>query len=85
MSGDKTTNRRLAWAILIAIGVLVGFASSSYQRSDAGSPAAAEAEDPPDTEAVAELKEIKTQLKEINTLLHTGAVKVIVLVNPDAR
>ncbi len=80
-------NHRFGWAMLVAVGALAGFASSSYQRSDVGPRAAvaAEAENPQDTDALAELKEIKTQLKEINTQLHTGAIKVIVLVNPDAK
>ncbi len=80
-------NRRFGWAMLVAFGVLVGLASSSYQRSHAEPPAAetAGAENSHDADVLSELKEIKTQLKEINTQLHTGAIKVIVLMNPDAK
>lgn len=77
-------NRRFAWAMLVAAGILLGFVLSSYQRTDAGpsASAAVNAEDQ-ETQAIEQLKEIKVQLKEINTLLHTGTVKVIVVINPD--
>ena len=79
-------NRRFGWAMLVAAGILLGFASSSYQRTNASSLAAPSADsEVPAAEAVEELKEIKAQLKEINTLLHTGTVKVVVILNPDKR
>jgi hypothetical protein len=86
-------NHRFGWAALVAVGMLAGFALSSYQRGDMGPRAAvaaepeaqAEAENPHDADVLSELKEIKTQLKEINTLLHTGSIKTIVLINPDAK
>ena len=78
-------NRRFASAMLVAVGVLLGLASSSYQRSEMGPAAAraADVEDPQDREVVAQLKEINTQLKEINTLLHSGKLRVIDVINPD--
>jgi hypothetical protein len=76
--------RRFAWAALVAAGVLTGFMLSAYQKTAAEPPAPAVANaDEPEARAVVELKEIKCQLKEINTLLHTGMVKVVVILNPD--
>jgi hypothetical protein len=72
--------------LLVAAGVLLGFTLSSYQRTDAGPPASAAANvEDQDTQAVEQLKEIKVQLKEINTLLHKGMVKVVVVLNPDQK
>ena len=80
-------NRRFGWAMLLVVGVLVGFASSSYQQSDAGPPmvVAADSDDADDAKAVEQLKEIKTQLKEINALLRSGTLRVVVVINPDAK
>ena len=76
--------RYFGWAFLVAAGLLLGVASSSYQTTHADPPAeeAADAETPK-TDALTELKEIKTQLKEINAHLHSGVVKVVVVMNPD--
>jgi hypothetical protein len=81
--------RYLSWALLVAAGLVLGVASSSYQRSNADTPpaAAADAADAASitADAVAELKEIKAQLKEINEQLHTGTTKVFVMMNPPNR
>ena len=74
--------RYLGWALLVTAGLLLGVASSSYQRTNADSPAAADVENM-NADVVAELKEIKTELKEINTHLRTGVTKVFVNMNPD--
>ena len=74
--------RGLAWMLLVGAGILLGVASSSYQQTHADPPAAAA--DNPNSDAVAELKEIKTQLKEMNSYLRTGVVKVLVVMNPDS-
>jgi len=76
--------RYFGWASLVVAGLLLGVASSSYQRTNADSPAASVADSENlNANAVAELKEIKTQLKEINTHLRTGVTKVLVVMNPD--
>jgi hypothetical protein len=80
-------NRRFASAMLVAVGVLLGLALGSYQRSDIG-PAAARAADvegPQDGEVVAQLKEANAQLKDINTFLRSGKLRVIDIINPDAQ
>ena len=80
-------NRRLASAMLVAVGVVLGLASSAYQRGEMGPSAAraADVEGPQDREVIAQLKEMNVQLKEINTLLHSGRLRVIDVINPDAR
>jgi hypothetical protein len=75
--------RYLGWAVLVAAGLLLGVVSGSYQRSNASPPAARTAvDDSVNAETLAELKEIKAQLKEINTHLRTGVTKVFVNMNP---
>jgi len=78
-------NRRLASAMLVAVGVLLGLASGSYQRVEMGPPAAraADVEAPQDREVIAQLKEINAQLKQINALLHSGRLRVVDVINPD--
>ncbi len=71
-------NRCLGWAALVMLGILLGVASSSHQTSKADDPAV----DAANVEVVAELKEIKTQLKEINEHLRTGVTKTIAVMNP---
>ena len=86
-------NHRFGWAMLVAVGVLVGFASqfvSAGRRRAASGRGGRDrdwptAENPHDADVLSELKEIRTQLKEINTQLHTGSIKMIVLINPDAK
>lgn len=77
---------RFGMAMLVAVGILIGFALNSTPGTKAASSAAlaAAVDEPSDRDALAQLKEIKTHLKEINTLLHTGSIKVIVVINPDS-
>jgi hypothetical protein len=76
--------RYFCWALLVAAGLLLGVASSSFQRSNAQTPPEAVADSANvNGDAVAELREIKAQLKEINTQLRTGVTKVFVVMNPD--
>jgi hypothetical protein len=71
--------------LLVAVGLLLGAASSSVQRSDARPLATSvAADDAMNAEMLAEIKEIKTQLKEINTHLRSGVTKVFVNMNPGA-
>lgn len=71
--------------LLVAVGLLLGAASSSVQRSDARPLAASvAADDAVNGEMLVELREIKTQLKEINAHLRTGVTKVFVNMNPSA-
>ncbi len=74
--------RYLSWAFLVAAGLLLGVASSSYQRSNADPPASAASADSANADAVAELKEINAQLKEINAHLQKGTTRVFVMMNP---
>ena len=74
-------NRCLVSALLVGVGILLGMASSSLQQTHADPPAAVA--DIPNADAATELREIKTQLKEMNAYLRTGVVKVVVVMNPD--
>jgi len=63
-------------------GILLGVASSSYQTTHADDPPAegtADASktksDDPNAQILAELKEIKDQLKDVNSYLRTGVLK----------
>ena len=75
--------RYLSWTFLVAAGLLLGVVSGSYQRSNADPPAAAVANtDSASGDVVAELKEIKTELKELNAHLKKGTTRVFVMMNP---
>jgi hypothetical protein len=80
--------RCFGWSLCLTVGILLGMASSPYQVTHADPPAEEENADqdapkPGPAATLAELREIKTQLKEINAHLRTGVVKVHVLMNPD--
>jgi enamine deaminase RidA (YjgF/YER057c/UK114 family) len=73
--------RYLGWTLLVAAGLLLGVASSSYQRSNADSPPPTADSGDVNADTVAVLKEIRAQLKEINAHLNTGVTKVTVVMN----
>jgi hypothetical protein len=72
--------RCFGWAMILAIGILLGGALNSHQSTNAEPPADADAAT--NADALAELKEIKAQLKEVNSFLRTGVVRVFVNMNP---
>ena len=74
-------NRHLRWAMLVALGILLGAASSSFQQSKADPPAGDD-NGRGTAAVVAELKEIKSQLKDINVFLRTGVVRNFAVMNP---
>jgi hypothetical protein len=77
--------RRVIGAMLIAGVALFGGVLCAHQSSRAGTPATEDAEEQKDDSTLADqVKEIKAQVKEINTLLHSGTIKVIVVLNPDS-
>ena len=79
-------SRRFCWAMLVAAGTVLGCALIGYGRTDAAPPPAPDvAADEQTAEIADQLKDIKTQVKEINTLLHSGTLTVVVAINPDAR
>jgi hypothetical protein len=79
-------NRRFGWAILVAASVVLGSALGSYQGTHAVRAAAADdSGDPVVKELIAQLKEIKGQVKEINTHLRSGQTKVVLVMNPDLQ
>jgi hypothetical protein len=85
LRGEIAMRRYLGWAVLVAAGLLLGVVSSSYQGSSAALPATVASDDSVNAEMLAELKEIKTQLKEINSHLKTGTTRVFVNMNPPAQ
>ena len=77
-------SRRFGWAMLVAFGMALGCALSSFRSAVVTSAAAQEsAADDRDASVADQLKDIRTQVKEINTLLHSGTIKVVVVLNPD--
>ncbi len=79
--------RRYAWAAAVAAAVLLGFVFGSLRQSKADPPAPATASEAQAAQAAAlldQVKEMQSQVKEINTFLRTGSIKVVVLLNPDA-
>jgi hypothetical protein len=81
-------SRRGTGVLLVLLGLVLGGLINVHTRSSAEPPAEAATEggDVPearDSPAVVELKKIHGELKAINTLLHSGTVKVIVVLNPD--
>jgi hypothetical protein len=80
-------SRRLEWVLMVAAGVAAGFAFGSYQPSNAEPPPSAVAsKDADDTiEQLKEIKEIKAQVQDINTLLHSGKLRVVVAIYPDSK
>jgi hypothetical protein len=74
-------NRCLGWAMLVVAGMVLGCAIGAYQNTRAAAQeAGAEKQD---AEVADQLKEIKTQVKEINSLLQSGTLKVVVVINPN--
>jgi hypothetical protein len=75
--------RRLGWAVLVVVGMMVGYALHGLEP--AGNPLApseAQAADP-GTELIKQIGEIKTQVKDINTFLRSGNLRVVVIINPE--
>ena len=70
---------------MVASSALFGGVLATHQPSRADTPAAEETDEPDQKMDLADqLREIKSQVKEINTLLHSGTLRVIVVVNPPA-
>jgi hypothetical protein len=73
--------RCFGWSLLLMAGILLGVASSSYQTTHADDPPTDATEETPtnskdiNAAILAELKKIKTELKEVNSYLRTGVVK----------
>ena len=74
-------NRSFGWAMLVAAGIVLGYAVSSHETSNAAPPAAEDAIN----ELAGQLKEVKKQVTEINDMLHNGTIKVVVILNPDSK
>ena len=75
--------RHFFWAMVIGGSALFGGVLATHQASRAGTPAAAETGDQEEnTDLVDQVRELKTQVKEINTLLHSGTLRVVVVMNP---
>jgi hypothetical protein len=84
VSGEKAMSRHFGWAMLIAAGMVLGGVLGSYERSHAA-PARDAAADEQDVDLADQVREIKNEVKEINKLLQSGKLRVVVVINPDAR
>jgi hypothetical protein len=80
------TMRRNHWAALAGAGILLGCLLTVPPITGADPPAPS-SDAPVDSqqETVNQLKEINAQLRELGTLLCSGKVRVIVVINPDAE
>ena len=90
-------SRRFGWVVLVGAGVLLGCLLSSFSITGAASAdlapnnsgespdnSAEQQTEPIDPmETIEQLKELNAQMKELRTLLCSGKVRVVVLVNPD--
>ena len=79
-------NSRFGGAMLVAVGMVLGAALSSYDRitvATAAPESQESREDGSGTEVLDQLRTIKTQVKEINDVLHSGNLRVVVVINPE--
>lgn len=77
---------RFGGAMLVAVGMVLGGALSSYDRitvATAAPESQQSTDDGSDTDALNQLRTIKTQVKEINAILHSGNLRVVVVINPE--
>jgi len=70
--------RCFRWSALIAAGMVLGSVLNSLEQTGA---AVAE----PDATTVEQLNDIRNEVKQISTLLRSGTVKVVVVLNPDSK
>ncbi len=76
-------SRRLVGAMLVTAGIVFGMTLDRCATPEVAQAATrAESAEGPD-DVAAELKVIKTQVKEINKLLQSGTLRVVVVINPD--
>jgi hypothetical protein len=79
-------NRSFGWAMLVAVGMVLGYALSCHESIQAAPPAPEEvAAKEQQAELAGQLKDIKKQVAEINDLLHNGLIKVVVVLNPETK
>jgi hypothetical protein len=83
-NGEIAMSRRLGWALLVAIGMMLGYTLNSHESTGTilATPKANAEE--LDAKLADQIGEIKTQVKEINTLLKSGTLRVVVVINPDS-
>ena len=71
---------RIGCVLLVVFGMVLGYGFGSHEKVPVVQAAVAEE---PNTDLAEQLHDIKVQVKEINTLLHAGPLKVVVVLNPD--
>jgi hypothetical protein len=75
--------RRFGWAVLVVVGMMVGYALHSLEPAgNPLTPSEACAADP-GADLIKQIGEIKTQVKDINTFLKSGNLRVTVIINPE--
>jgi hypothetical protein len=78
--------RRFHWVVLAVGGILLGCLSTVHPLTSVAQPVPAmDAAGSSHEETMNQLREINAQLKELSTLLCSGQVRVIVVINPDAK
>jgi len=79
-------SRRFCWAMLVAAGMVLGCALIGYGGTDGPQPPTGDvAADDQTAEIAEQLNEIKTQVKQINAILRSGTLTVVVAINPEAK
>ena len=76
--------RRFGWLVLVVLSVALGLLMNPHQALRAD-PSAVPADEPVagQRETVRQLKAIHAQLQDLQTLLCSGKVRVVVVINPD--
>lgn len=78
-------NRRIACILLVVAGMALGYGLRSYETITSPALAAQTSDaDEINADILDEVKEIKTQVKELNTFLQSGKMRVIAPIYPDS-
>lgn len=77
--------RLFGYVAIFLIGMALGGAASSLCSNTPIATAAADDTVMIDADAIRELREIKSHAADINTLLHSGTVRVIVVLSPEIK
>ncbi len=87
-------SRHFGWAMMIAVGIMLGYGLGSHQPSHAAAQAEPQAGDEAgggnastenaNTEIMQQLKEVNSHLKRIDSLLYSGRLRVVQVINPGA-
>lgn len=79
-------SRLAGWVAMLIVGIALGSVFPFYQSTQAQlTTNTASISEEEMTELLENLRDIGGNVKQINTLLHKGSVRVVVLINPDKQ